>query len=120
MPIREVTLVESYWPADTSEGLLNVTLGDLLRQCAADVPDRVALIDGVPDAGARRRWTYAELLEEAERIARAMLGRFAPGEAVAVFAANSADWVLLQQATEPRRAPAGAAQPGLQGWTRSR
>ena len=97
MPIREVTLVESDWPADTSEQLLDVTLGDLLRQCAADVPDRIALVDGVPDAGARRRWTYAELLEEAERIARALLGRFAPGEAVAVYATNSADWVLLQQ-----------------------
>ena len=98
MPIREVLLTESHWPADTSEDLIDVTLGDLLRQGAADVPDRIALVDGVPDATARRRWTYAQLLDEAERIARALLQRFAPGEAVAVYAANSADWMLLQQA----------------------
>ena len=98
MPIREVLLTESHWPADTSEDLIDVTLGDLLRQGAADVPDRIALVDGVPDAMARRRWTYAQLLDEAERIARALLQRFEPGEAVAVYAANSADWVLLQQA----------------------
>jgi fatty-acyl-CoA synthase len=89
-------LTESYWPADTSEELLELTLGDLLRATAAEVPDRVALVEGVADPAARRRWTYAELLADAERVARALLGRFAPGERVAVYAANCPEWVLLQ------------------------
>jgi fatty-acyl-CoA synthase len=93
--IREVRLTESYWPADTSRELLDVTLGGLLRHGAAEVPDRVALVEGVPDPATRRRWTYSELLADAERVARALLGRFEPGERVAVYAANCAEWVLL-------------------------
>lgn len=89
-------LTESYWPADTSEELIDVTLGGLLRDAAATVPDRVALVDGVPDRSARRRWTYAELLSAAERVARALLAQFQPGERVGVYAANRAEWVLLQ------------------------
>jgi fatty-acyl-CoA synthase len=96
MTRTEVTLRESYWPADTSQELREVTLGGLLREVAAQVPDRIALVDGVPDAGERRRWTYAQLLADAERVARALRARFAPGERVAVYAANCAEWILLQ------------------------
>jgi acyl-coenzyme A synthetase/AMP-(fatty) acid ligase len=40
------------------------------------------------DPAARRRWSYTELLEASERAARALLGRFAPGDRVAVWANN--------------------------------
>lgn len=96
MTTDAVRLTESYWPADSSEALLELTLGDLLRACAAEVPDRTALVEGVEDARRRRRWTYAELLSDAERVARALLGRFSPGERVAVYAPNCPEWVLLQ------------------------
>jgi fatty-acyl-CoA synthase len=92
-----VNLVESHYASDPSVELLEITIGDLLRECAADVPDRVALVDGAPDAEARRSWTYAELLDSAERIARALLARFEPGERVAIWAPNCAEWMLLQQ-----------------------
>jgi fatty-acyl-CoA synthase len=75
----------------------DVTLGDLLREAAATVPDRIALVDGVADPSARRSWTYAEFLGGAEQVARALLARFTPGERVAIWAANSADWIMLQQ-----------------------
>ena len=93
---RSISLTESYWPADTSEDLLNLSLGDLLRQVASEVPDRMALVEGIPDASARRRWTYAQMLATAEQVARALLSRFEPGERIAVFAANCPEWVLLQ------------------------
>ena len=48
------------------------------------------------DPAARRTWTYAELLAVAERIARALLARFAPGERIAVWAPNCPEWMLLQ------------------------
>jgi fatty-acyl-CoA synthase len=89
-------LRESYWPVDPAEPLLELTLGDLLRRAAGDHPDRLALVEGTPDPEARRRWTYAELLADAERTARALLARFAPGERVAVYAPNRAEWLLLQ------------------------
>ncbi|MDH6679165.1 fatty-acyl-CoA synthase [Rhodococcus sp. LBL1] len=87
----------SYWPASESAGIRDVTLGDVLREAAAAVPDRVALVDGVPDPAARREWTYRELLTDVESVARALLADFAPGERIAVWAPNSADWVVLQQ-----------------------
>ena len=63
-------LTSSYWPADTSEPVLELTVGGLLRRAAADAPERTALVAGVPDPDERQRWTYAELLEEAEIIYR--------------------------------------------------
>jgi fatty-acyl-CoA synthase len=89
-------LTESYWPAEASADLLEVTLGGLLRSAAAAVPDRLALVTGEDCPEDRRRWTYAELLTESERVARALVGRFEPGERVALYAPNCAEWMLVQ------------------------
>ena len=87
-------LTESYVPADTSSPVLETTVGGILREAAARAPDQVALIEGVP--GERRSWTYAELLADAERAARALAARFAKGDRVAVWAPNIPEWVLLE------------------------
>ncbi len=42
-----------------------------------------------------RRWTYAHLLADAERVAAALLTRFRPGERVAFWAANVPEWQLM-------------------------
>jgi fatty-acyl-CoA synthase len=76
--------------------VLELTVGDLLRQVAAEAPDQVALVAGVPDVEDRRRWTYGELLHDAERVSAALLERFAPGEHLAVWAPNTPEWVLLE------------------------
>src|ERR1700730_18624780 len=89
-------LTASSWPADRSQSLLDITLGGLLRQVAREVSGRLALVEGVSDPGLRRRWTYANLLRDAERVARALLTRFTVGERVVVYASNSPEWVLLQ------------------------
>lgn len=93
-----MNLAQSFWPATASSGVRNITVGDLLREAAADVPDRIALVDGDPDPSARKEWTYAELLADVEKAARALISRFAPGDRIAVWAPNSAQWVVLQQA----------------------
>ena len=49
-----------------------------------------------PAPADRRRWTYTELLEQSEQAARALLGRFEPGERVAVWANNIPEWVMLE------------------------
>jgi fatty-acyl-CoA synthase len=92
-----VHLADAHYAADETEELLDITIGDLLRQCAAEVPNRLALVDGSVDPTARRTWTYAELLDAAERIAGALLARFEPGERLAIWAPNCAEWMLLQQ-----------------------
>jgi fatty-acyl-CoA synthase len=96
MPATSARLASSYWPADRSQPLLDTTVGDLLRAAAAQVPGRLALVEGSPGPAARRTWTYAELLTVAERAARALLARFAPGERIAVWAPNCPEWMLLQ------------------------
>ena len=92
----------SYRPADGSVPVLERSIGDALRAAAAGHGARTALIEGIE--GPRRRWSYDQLLADAEQVARALLGRFRPGEHVAVFAANSPEWVLLEM---------GAALAGL-------
>ncbi|MES2929930.1 MAG: AMP-binding protein [Pseudomonadota bacterium] len=94
----------SYWPADTSRPLLDLAAGDALRQAAERHPDRCALVEVVPKGFATltgatrtdRRWTYAELLAQAERCAHWMLGRFAPGDHICLWAPNVPEWVILQ------------------------
>jgi fatty-acyl-CoA synthase len=90
-------LTQSYWPADTRESILETTVGSILRNAAEQAPDTAALVEGTPcPASERRRWSYAELLQEAERAARALLGRFEPGERIAVWAPNVPEWVFLE------------------------
>ncbi len=45
-----------------------------------------------------RRWTYVGLLADAERLALALLTRYAPGERIAVWAPNLPEWVILEYA----------------------
>jgi fatty-acyl-CoA synthase len=90
-------LARAHWPASASAaGIRETTIGSVLRDAAGRAPDKIALIDGDPDRRGRRQWTYAELLADAERAARALLSRFAPGERVAVWAPNSAEWIILE------------------------
>ena len=91
-------LTDSYFPADTTSEVVERTVGDQLRRAAADAPDVVALVHGVPDPEERRTWTYAELLRDAETAARGLAQRFDPGERVAVWAPNIPEWVVIEYA----------------------
>jgi fatty-acyl-CoA synthase len=89
-------LTTSHWLADTSQPLLETTVGSVLREAAERAPDTIALIAGSPDPALRTRWRYGELLAEAERAASALLARFNPGEPVAVYAGNVPEWVVME------------------------
>ena len=103
MAVTAARLGESYYPADESERVLDTTVGGILCDAAEAGPDVPALIAGHPDPQERRRWTYGELLDDAER-APAVLGRrFEPGERVAIWAQNIPEWVIVEFAT---RSPA--------------
>ena len=86
----------AYWPATTSEPVRETTVGGVLREAAARHPDRLALVGGMPDPASRRRWTFAELLADAERAARALAGRFERGERIAVWAPNLPEWEIVE------------------------
>jgi fatty-acyl-CoA synthase len=89
-------MTTSYWPADVSEPVLETTVGGVLRTAAATAPNRLAMVGGMPDPADRQRWSYAELLAEAEQAARALTTRFAPGERVAAWAPNLPEWIILE------------------------
>jgi fatty-acyl-CoA synthase len=98
-------LTTSHWIPDGSglPLLEGATVGGRLREIAAEVPDRVALVEGLPTPD-RRQWTYAELLADAQRCAYWLLQHFEPGEHVAVWAHNLPEWVIVEY---------GAALAGL-------
>ena len=80
------------------EEILDTTIGGLLREQAAKNGEADALVEGLPDGTSGRRWTYAELLVDAERLAKGLAARFQPGERVAVWGPNIPEWVLVEYA----------------------
>ena len=111
----EFPLTNAYWPAQTFAPLRESTIGSILRDAAARAPDKIALIDGDPAGGERRRWTYLALLADAERAARALLRRFSPGERIAVWAGNSPEWVILEFAAALAGLTLVTVNPAYQG-----
>lgn len=97
-------LLESYWPADTMRPILDVSIGRALSATADKVPDRTALIEVAPTSmpspvgapNADRRWTYAQLQDDARRCASWLLQRFETGDRICVWAPNVPEWVVLQ------------------------
>jgi fatty-acyl-CoA synthase len=102
----------AYWPADTSQPVLELTTGDLLREAAEDAGTHIALTEVAPPgtpslAGAERtdrQWTYRQLLAESQQCAHWLLTQFSPGERITIWAPNIPEWVILQY---------GAALAGL-------
>ncbi|MCC0056665.1 MAG: AMP-binding protein [Rhodobiaceae bacterium] len=95
---KAVTFTQSHFPADTSQDLLEITLGELMRKNAREVPDRLALVEGISGAANRRRWTYRELVDEAETLAHALLRQFRPGERIGMLAPDTPEWLIFQHA----------------------
>ena len=91
-------LSESYIPAQTDDVVLETTVGGQLRDMAARRGGATALVEVDLDGETARRWTYAELLADSERLAGALASRFAPGERLAVWAPNVPEWVLMEYA----------------------
>ena len=91
-----VNLTESYFPAQTDDTILDTTVGGILRERAAKSPNAEALIEADIEGLLRRRWTYAQLLADAEALARALLSRYRPGERIAVWAPNIPEWVIIE------------------------
>ncbi|MFG3289009.1 AMP-binding protein [Streptomyces sp. NPDC048179] len=86
----------SYTHGTSGTALLGDTIGANLDRAVAAWPDREALVD-VPTG---RRWTYARLGADVDRLARALLASgVVKGDRVGIWAVNCAEWVLVQYAT---------------------
>lgn len=104
MPQLSSPLTQSYWPADTSREVLEMTEGQALREAAQKAPERWALVEKMPvswppltgAAQTDRRWTYAQLLDDATACAHWLLQRYQPGQRICLWAPNVPEWVVLQ------------------------
>ncbi|MCW2607287.1 MAG: AMP-binding protein [Frankiales bacterium] len=86
----------SYAAGPTDVPLLEETIGATLRRTAAAHADAEALVD-VPTG---RRWTWAQLDADVDRLASALLDAgLQKGDRLGVWAPNSAEWTLTQFAT---------------------
>ncbi|MFK5690824.1 AMP-binding protein [Ornithinimicrobium sp. LYQ92] len=80
----------------TDSPLLEQTIGDNLDATALQHGDREALVD-VPGG---RRWTYTELVNDVNQMARAFIASgVRTGDRVGIWAPNCAEWTLVQLAT---------------------
>ncbi len=94
----EVELTHSYFPAQNDYPVLETTVGSVLRDQTARSPNAPALIEAALTGEPGQSWTYSELLNDAERLARALLSRFTPGERVCIWAPNAPEWVIMEYA----------------------
>jgi fatty-acyl-CoA synthase len=86
----------SYASGTSELPLLGDTIGANLERTVAGFADRDALID----CPSGRRWTYAELDRDVDRVAHGLLAMGVDqGDRVGIWAPNCAEWVLVQYAT---------------------
>jgi len=86
----------SYARGATDEPLLEITIGQALRDAAARWGDQLALVSRHQQV----RWTWAELDAEVNRVATGLLDcGVVPGDRVGIWAPNCAEWAVLQFAT---------------------
>ena len=94
----DLALATSLVPAQTDMETREITIGDMLRAVATARPDAEALVEVRQDGSKGRRWTYADLLVDIDRLAMALSTRFDPGERIVVWSPNSPEWVLMEYA----------------------
>ncbi|WP_405138663.1 class I adenylate-forming enzyme family protein [Nocardia sp. NBC_01388] len=94
--VAERNLIESYWARDDSVPLSDHTVGSLLADRAAHHGDTIALVGTPHDTTEPRRFTYSELYDEALRVAAALTTMTDPGDFVALWAPNVAEWPVIE------------------------
>ncbi|OBB63994.1 AMP-binding protein [Mycolicibacterium monacense] len=88
--------MKSYDAGPTTTPIIEETIGAHLERIVAQHPDTEALVEVYTG----RRWTYAELNDEIDLVARGLIGLGVErSERVGIWAPNCAEWTILQYAT---------------------
>ncbi len=90
----------AHWEAeDFGVDLIELTLGNLMDQRAAEIPDKEALVYNYPEIGLEMRLNYREYQARVNRLARGLMALgVQKGDHVAVWATNVPEWIFLQMA----------------------
>lgn len=94
----QVKLTKSYFPAQSDQIIRDITIVDALAEAVRDHGARPALTEIRIDGSTGRRWTYAEMAADAERLALALASRFEKGERIVVWAPNIPEWAIVEYA----------------------
>ena len=95
-PAAGTPVVPSYASGTSDTPLLGDTIGDDFDRTAAAFGDNDALVE----VSTGRRWTYAELREDVEKLAGGLLAAgVETGDRLGIWAPNMAEWTLVQYAT---------------------
>ncbi|MGE0885013.1 MAG: AMP-binding protein [Blastocatellales bacterium] len=97
MAIRENL---AHWEAeDFGVELIDLTLGELFDQRAAELPDKEALVYNYPELGLNLRLTYGQYRDTVNQLAKGLMAMgVEKGDHVAVWATNVPEWIFLQMA----------------------
>ncbi|MDQ2727003.1 MAG: AMP-binding protein [Actinomycetota bacterium] len=91
-----MVLRSSYTHGTSEQPLLGETIGANLAGTVARLGDAEALVE----VASGRRWTYTELQAWVRSVAKGLLASgVSPGDRVAIWAPNNAEWVVTQYAT---------------------
>ena len=86
----------SHTRGESEPALIEQTIGDNFDETVARFGDRDALVD----VAQGRRWTYAALQGDVDRLARALLASgVRTGDRVGIWAPNCSEWTMVQFAT---------------------
>src|SRR5262245_54268724 len=90
----------AYWEAeDFGLELIDLTLGDLLDQKAAELPEKEALVYHYPELGLDLRLNYRQYREIVDRLAKGLIALgIEKGDHIAVWATNVPEWIFLEMA----------------------
>ncbi|HLN78146.1 MAG TPA: AMP-binding protein [Nocardioidaceae bacterium] len=88
--------MESYAAGETIPPLIEETIGANFERIVREHGGREALVE----VATGRRWTYAELDQDVNALARGLIGAgIVKGDRVGIWAPNCAEWTLVQYAT---------------------
>ncbi|MGN6160645.1 MAG: AMP-binding protein, partial [Marmoricola sp.] len=88
--------MESYAAGETTPPLLDETIGANFERMAAAHATNEALVE----VATGRRWTYEELNQAVDALARGLIGAgLAKGDRIGIWAPNCAEWTIAQYAT---------------------
>lgn len=90
----------AHWEAEAfGTDLIDLTLGDLLDQRAAALPEKEALVYRYSELGLEIRLSYSQYRNMVNRVAKGLVALgVEKGDHVAVWAPNVPEWIFLQMA----------------------
>ena len=94
----DLELKKSHFPAQNDAEILNITIGELLREVAAKSSTKTALVDILDNGACGQSWTYKEIYEKAESLALSLSNKYKKGERIVVWAPNIPEWVFMEYA----------------------